>query len=250
MLPPMVVEGQPLCDPEPLPGRDSSPSRLSGVSGLPPQDVDAIEARASRESERDGSRGRKLSAATSRSPLPDDDSRRTADAAAASPAAAVAAQAAALQETLAAMRTQMHVLGERLDALQSAALPVGAERPASASYVELKKRLSIEEIAALKKDTIVAGIRKKMLASVVQDQSYAAESKRQKRASGHAGTRGLRGYRTSGHRRARPSTSKLVVPMAGVQEESKEPTTDPVPARSLDEKTVADLAADAAAAFD
>ena len=133
MLPPMVVEGQPLCDPEPLPGRDSSPSRLSGVSGLPPQDVDAIEARASCESERDGSRGRKLSAATSRSPLPDDDSRRTADAAAASPAAAVAAQAAALQETLAAMRTQMHVLGERLDALQSAALPVGAERPASAS---------------------------------------------------------------------------------------------------------------------
>ena len=47
MLPPMVVEGQPLCDPEPLPGRDSSPSRLSGVSGLPPQDVDAIEARLS-----------------------------------------------------------------------------------------------------------------------------------------------------------------------------------------------------------
>ena len=118
------------------------------------------------------------------------------------------------------------------------------------SDVELKKRLSIEEIAALKKDTIVADIRKKMLASVVQDQSYAAESKRQKRASGHAGKRGVRGYRTSGHRRARPSTSKLVVPMAGVQEESKEPTTGPVPARSLDEKTVADLAADAAAAFD
>ncbi|KAH8046484.1 voltage-gated potassium channel [Aureococcus anophagefferens] len=91
------------------------------------------------------------------------------------------------------------------------------------SDVELKKRLSIEEIAALKKDTIVADIRKKMLASVVQDQSYAAESKRQKRASGHAGKRG---------------------------DESKEPTTDPVPARSLDEKTVADLAADAAAAFD
>ena len=118
------------------------------------------------------------------------------------------------------------------------------------SDVELKKRLSIEEIAALKKDTIVADIRKKMLASVVQDQSYAAESKRRKRASGHAGKRGVRGYRTSGHRRARPSTSKLVVPMAGVQEESKEPTTDPVPARSLDEKTVADLAVDAAAAFD
>ena len=118
------------------------------------------------------------------------------------------------------------------------------------SDVELKKRLSIEEIAALKKDTIVADIRKKMLASVVQDQSYAAESKRRKRASGHAGARGVRGYRTSGHRRARPSTSKLVVPMAGVQEESKEPTTGPVPARSLDEKTVADLAADAAAAFD
>ena len=55
------------------------------------------------------------------------------------------------------------------------------------SDVELKKRLSIEEIAALKKDTIVADIRKKMLASVVQDQSYAAESKRRKRASGHAG---------------------------------------------------------------
>ncbi|KAH8045229.1 voltage-gated potassium channel [Aureococcus anophagefferens] len=127
----MVVEGQPLCDPEPPPGRDSSPSRLSGVSGLPPQDVDAIEARASRE------RARRLARAQAqRGDVAEPAARRrlAADGRRGGGAGGggVAAQAAALQETLAAMRTQMHVLGERLDALQSAALPVGAERPASA----------------------------------------------------------------------------------------------------------------------
>ncbi|KAH8048172.1 voltage-gated potassium channel [Aureococcus anophagefferens] len=128
----MVVEGQPLCDPEPPPGRDSSPSRLSGVSGLPPQDVDAIEARASRE------RARRLARAQAqRGDVAEPAARRrlAADGRRGGVAAGGGRRraGAALQETLAAMRTQMHVLGERLDALQSAALPVGAERPASAS---------------------------------------------------------------------------------------------------------------------
>ena len=116
--------------------------------------------------------------------------------------------------------------------------------------------LFLEEIAALKKDAIVADIKKKMLASVVEDQSHAAEVKRSRRSSGHVKNR-LRGYRTSGHRasghaqqKARRQ-SKNIVPLAAplkVLEESKESSgnTGEAPQRELD---VSELAADAAKVF-